>query len=151
MLTKLHPQQTCTGERQDSEDEVIDVLFLGDKSEVLDIDNPDEDRFPLFKRATRHECVLEAGDVLFIPALWFHNVSNEEWGVSVNVFWRHLPSNHYDSRDVYGNRDLVDFAKAEQAVDRAVNHLKNLPPDYRDFYARRLVQKLERKLYNDTS
>lgn len=39
----------------------------GDKSEVLDIDSPDLDRFPDFVKARRWECVLEPGDLLFIP------------------------------------------------------------------------------------
>ena len=36
----------------------------------------------------RIDFVLEPGDVLFIPALWFHNVLTVQWSVSVNVFWR---------------------------------------------------------------
>jgi len=38
-----------------------------DKSRVLDIDNPDPDLFPDFHRAVRYECMLQPGDVLFIP------------------------------------------------------------------------------------
>ena len=72
---------------------------------------------------------------------------NEEWGVAVNVFWRHLPDKHYDPKDVYGNKDLVQYARASQSLDRAIAHLQELPEDYRDFYARRLVQKLEDKCY----
>lgn len=39
----------------------------GDKSEVVDIDSPDLKRFPDFVKAKRYECVLEPGDLLFIP------------------------------------------------------------------------------------
>ena len=46
-------------------------FVLGDKSEVLDIDNVDEAKFPEFKKATRYECILEPGDVLFIPGNLF--------------------------------------------------------------------------------
>ena len=41
--------------------------FSGDKSEVLDIDNPDLNKFPDFARASRYECYLEPGDILYIP------------------------------------------------------------------------------------
>lgn len=41
--------------------------FLGSKSEVLNIDSPDLDKYPLFAKARRYECFLEAGDALFIP------------------------------------------------------------------------------------
>lgn len=40
---------------------------LGSKSEVLNIDCPDLDKYPLFPKARRYECSLDAGDVLFIP------------------------------------------------------------------------------------
>ncbi|KAH1184720.1 hypothetical protein KIL84_012661 [Mauremys mutica] len=43
-------------------------LYLsGTKSEVLNVDNPDLEKYPLFMKARRYECSLEAGDVLFIP------------------------------------------------------------------------------------
>ena len=35
--------------------------------------------------------LLWQGDVLFIPALWFHNVLAKDFSVAVNVFWRNLP------------------------------------------------------------
>ena len=43
------------------------VYFIGDKSEVLDIDNVDDVKYPLFCKAERFEVFLEPGDVLFIP------------------------------------------------------------------------------------
>ena len=39
----------------------------GDKSEVLDVDNPDLTKYPEFAKATRYECELEPGNILFIP------------------------------------------------------------------------------------
>jgi hypothetical protein len=47
--------------------------FLGDKSRVVDIERPGPE-FPLFTAATRYTAELEPGDVLFIPAFWFHNM-----------------------------------------------------------------------------
>ena len=47
---------------------------------------------------------LEPGDILFIPALWFHNMLAHDFGVAVNVFWRELDPKLYDNRDPYGNR-----------------------------------------------
>lgn len=126
-------------------------LYLnGDKSEVLDIDNPDPEKFPKFYAATRYEGELEPGDILFIPALWFHNVVSLDFGVAVNVFWKHLEDNMYDNKDIYGNKDLQPAARAMQIVDRAIKTLEELTPVYRDFYARRLVSKIESKCYNKT-
>lgn len=48
---------------------MVTFLLLGDKSEVLDIDDPDLDKYPLFPQAERYETELQAGDVLFLPGM----------------------------------------------------------------------------------
>uniref|UniRef100_A0A2I3RQL2 tRNA-yW synthesizing protein 5 n=1 Tax=Pan troglodytes TaxID=9598 RepID=A0A2I3RQL2_PANTR len=127
-------------------------LYLkGTKSEVLNIDNPDLAKYPLFSKARRYECSLEAGDVLFIPALWFHNVISEEFGVGVNIFWKHLPSECYDKTDTYGNKDPTAASRAAQILDRALKTLAELPEEYRDFYARRMVLHIQDKAYSKNS
>ncbi|XP_062045621.1 tRNA wybutosine-synthesizing protein 5 isoform X2 [Lepus europaeus] len=124
-------------------------LYLsGTKSEVLNIDNPDLAKYPLFSKARRYECSLKAGDVLFIPALWFHNVISEEFGVGVNVFWKHLPSECYDKTDTYGNKDPTAASRAAQILDRALKTLDELPEEYKDFYARRMVLHIQDKAYS---
>ncbi|XP_048664208.1 tRNA wybutosine-synthesizing protein 5 isoform X2 [Marmota marmota marmota] len=124
-------------------------LYLsGTKSEVLNIDNPDLVKYPLFSKARRYECTLKAGDILFIPALWFHNVISEEFGVGVNVFWKHLPSECYDKTDTYGNKDPKAASRAAQILDRALKTLAELPEEYRDFYARRMVLYIQDKAYS---
>uniref|UniRef100_A0A2D4LDR2 JmjC domain-containing protein n=1 Tax=Micrurus spixii TaxID=129469 RepID=A0A2D4LDR2_9SAUR len=124
-------------------------LYLsGTKSEVLDVDKPNMKKYPLFIKARRYECQLEAGDVLFIPALWFHNVTSEEFGVGVNVFWKQLPSEYYDKTDTYGNKDLTAASRAIQILDRALKTLEELPEEYRDFYGRRMALRIEDKTYS---
>ncbi|NXF50230.1 TYW5 protein, partial [Oceanites oceanicus] len=125
-------------------------LYLsGTKSEVLDVDNPDLEKYPLFVKAKRYQCFLEAGDVLFIPALWFHNVISEEFGVALNVFWKHLPAESYDRSDTYGNKDPMAASRAIQILDRALKTLEELPEEYRDFYARRMVLRIQEKAYRN--
>jgi hypothetical protein len=46
----------------------------GDKSEIIDVDNPDLTKYPLYINAQRFEAELHPGDIVFIPALWLHNV-----------------------------------------------------------------------------
>uniref|UniRef100_A0A6Q2Z161 tRNA wybutosine-synthesizing protein 5 n=1 Tax=Esox lucius TaxID=8010 RepID=A0A6Q2Z161_ESOLU len=81
-----------------SPEDALHLYLSGDKSEVLDIDSPDLERFPEFVKACRYECVLEPGDLLFIPALWFHNTLALQFGVGVNIFWRHLPAERLRGR-----------------------------------------------------
>ncbi|GBM71880.1 hypothetical protein AVEN_243303-1 [Araneus ventricosus] len=47
--------------------DALNLYLNGDKSEVLDIENPDFDRFPRFRNVSWHECCLLPGDVLHIP------------------------------------------------------------------------------------
>lgn len=121
------------------------MYLNGDKSEVLDIDNPDLEKYPKFVNCTRYEGILQAGDILFIPALWFHNVIALEFGLAVNVFWKHLDDSLYDNKDTYGNKDLMPASRAMQILDRALKTLEELPDSYRDFYARRLIARIEKK------
>ena len=92
-------------------------------------------------------------DVLinFVSALWFHNVISLDFGVAVNVFWRHLDASCYDNKDTYGNKDPTAAARAIQILDRALKTLDELPEDYRDFYARRMVARIQKKSYSDSS
>ena len=53
---------------------VLLKTLLGDKSEVLDIDNPDLERFPDFQKAVPYETILHPGDVLFIPGRVYSSV-----------------------------------------------------------------------------
>ncbi|XP_056885730.1 tRNA wybutosine-synthesizing protein 5 [Takifugu flavidus] len=130
-----------------SPQDALHLYLSGDKSEVLDIDSPDLEQFPEFVKAKRYECVLEPGDLLFIPALWFHNTLAQQFGVGVNVFWRHLPADSYDKKDPYGNKDPVAASRALQALERALKTLDELPADYVDFYGRRMIQRIQKRTF----
>uniref|UniRef100_A0A8C6T8S2 tRNA wybutosine-synthesizing protein 5 n=1 Tax=Neogobius melanostomus TaxID=47308 RepID=A0A8C6T8S2_9GOBI len=135
-----------------SPQDALHLYMSGDESEVLDIDSPDLEKFPEFVKAKRFECVLQPGDLLFIPALWFHNTLALEFGVGVNVFWRHLAAETYDKKDPYGNKDPVAATRALQAcLERALHTLDELPPEYKDFYGRRMVQRIQKRTYMDSN
>lgn len=53
-------------------------------------------------------------DIPLFLALWFHNVTCLETNLAVNVFWKDLPDSFYDTRDAYGNKDLVPYQRAQQ-------------------------------------
>lgn len=84
-----------------------------------------------------------------LSALWFHNTVALQFGVGVNVFWRHLPADSYDRKDPYGNKDPLAAARALQAIDRALHALDELPAAYRDFYGRRMIQRIQTRTFCD--
>lgn len=132
-----------------------DVPFLyvvGDKSSISDIDaHPEElaSTFPLFLRASRHETILEPGDLLFIPALWWHNVLSLTFSVGINVFWRDAEIQSlglYERGDIYGNKDLSPAVGASANIDKALKSLDKLPEKYRKFYIHMMINKLAGRL-----
>ena len=124
----------------------LDKMYMtGDKSRVVDIDQPDPHQFPLFSSASRYVAELQPADILFIPALWFHNMLAHDFGVAVNVFWRELDAKFYDPKDAYGNKDHVPAAKAFQSADNIIKNLQQLPAEYSEFYCRRIIDRLQSK------
>ncbi|XP_054921640.1 tRNA wybutosine-synthesizing protein 5-like isoform X2 [Dermacentor andersoni] len=122
----------------------FEYLYIqGDKSRVLDVECPDLEKFPKFQKATRYEATLNSGDILFIPALWFHNMTALDFGIAVNVFWRNLDASLYDKNDPYGNKDLIPAAKALASVQRATKELQLLPFDCQQFYALKMISQIK--------
>jgi tRNA wybutosine-synthesizing protein 5 len=125
--------------------EVKHLYVTGSTSKVLDIDNPDLDKFPKFAKANSMECVLEPGDILYIPSCWWHNVITLSPSISINVFYKHLDDEAYTKKDLYGNKDLVQAEKAMEQLDQMISTLKTLPPYYQEFYANYLLSQFKSK------
>lgn len=53
----------------------------------IQIDRYDAAVHPLIAKAACHEAALEPGDLLFIPAAWWHLVANEEFSVLATTFY----------------------------------------------------------------
>uniref|UniRef100_A0A672YBC1 Lysine-specific demethylase 8 n=1 Tax=Sphaeramia orbicularis TaxID=375764 RepID=A0A672YBC1_9TELE len=53
----------------------------------VEVENPDTERFPEFARAPYLECVLQPGDVLFIPVQHWHYIRSLELSFSVSFWW----------------------------------------------------------------
>ena len=41
---------------------------------------------------------------MFIPSMWFHNMTAKDFGIAVNLFWKNLADKLYDPKDPYGNK-----------------------------------------------
>lgn len=55
----------------------------------VDVERPDLTAFPLYNNATRTSFTIRAGQMLFLPAFWWHHVRSE--GVSISVSCWFLP------------------------------------------------------------
>lgn len=67
----------------------------GQAVSVVDFNAPDFERFPGFRDALQagQTAVLEPGDAIFIPSLWWHHVQGlDPFTVLVNYWWSSVPA-----------------------------------------------------------
>ena len=72
----------------------LDQTMAGQPSSMVDLRNPDLERFPRFREAMDAAVVaeLEPGDAIFIPSLWWHGVeATGPLNVLVNYWWQSGP------------------------------------------------------------
>lgn len=73
----------------------LDFTLAGQPSSLADVDDPNFERFPKLRDAfaVAKEALLEPGDVLYLPSLWWHAVRSEsEVGAMINYWWRDGPA-----------------------------------------------------------
>ncbi len=73
----------------------LDPTPGGQAVSLVDFANPDYERYPRFRTAlaAAQTALLEPGDAIFIPSMWWHHVrSLEPFNVLVNYWWRSSPA-----------------------------------------------------------
>ena len=68
----------------------LDRTPSGQAISVVDVSNPDLDRYPRFAEALAAARVaeMEPGDALFVPSMWWHNVESlSAFNLMVNYWW----------------------------------------------------------------
>jgi len=73
----------------------LDFTPAGQPISLVDLHQPDLERFPRFSEAMRHAqfAELQPGDAIFIPSMWWHHVeAMESFNVLVNYWWRQSPA-----------------------------------------------------------
>jgi len=73
-----------------------DFLYVREANPVLfgspfDPESPDFERFPLARQALPVECIVEPGELLYVPAGWYHQVRSLSFSLSVNRWARGVP------------------------------------------------------------
>uniref|UniRef100_F6VIT5 JmjC domain-containing protein 5 n=1 Tax=Xenopus tropicalis TaxID=8364 RepID=F6VIT5_XENTR len=64
----------------------FDSSILHNTSQV-DVESPDQNKFPRFSQASYQECILSPGQVLFIPVKWWHYIRALDLSFSVSFWW----------------------------------------------------------------
>ncbi|MGI9238988.1 MAG: cupin-like domain-containing protein [Woeseiaceae bacterium] len=73
----------------------IDFTPAGQSISLVDLDEPDLVKYPRFAQALEHAqtAVLEPGDAIYIPSMWWHHVQGlESFNILINHWWRDTPA-----------------------------------------------------------
>ncbi len=73
----------------------LDPTPGGQAVSIVDFDAPDLEQFPRFRDALPHArgVVLEPGDAIFIPSMWWHHVQGlSPFNILVNYWWSSMPA-----------------------------------------------------------
>jgi hypothetical protein len=98
----------------------LDFTLAGQPTSLVDLEEPDFERYPRFREALEaaETAELGPGDALYLPSLWWHGVASlDEIGAMVNFWWRAGEPPH-----------LAPI----NALYHAIITVKDLPPDERE-------------------
>lgn len=98
----------------------LEFTLAGQPASLVEFNNPDYDRHPLFAEAVKHAEVAELGpgDAIYIPYLWWHHVEGlDPFNVLVNYWWTDADSGS---------------PEAFEAMMHGVMAVKPLPPKRRE-------------------
>ena len=73
----------------------LDLTPAGQAISLVDLADPDFERFPNFEQALQSamSCELERGDAIFIPSMWWHHVESlSAFNMLVNYWWCSTPA-----------------------------------------------------------
>jgi hypothetical protein len=96
----------------------LDFTPAGTPVSMVSLDNPDFERYPRFREALESAEVAElaAGDALYIPYAWWHQVQSlDSFNILVNYWWN----------------DVASPASPYDALLNAVMAFRELPPNER--------------------
>jgi len=51
----------------------------------IDINNPDYEKYPALHRVVGYDCVIEAGDTVFMPSGWWHHIEYQSAGIGFSI------------------------------------------------------------------
>jgi len=100
----------------------LDLTPSGQEISLVDVVDPDYERFPKYREAERAAVVAElaADDALFIPSMWWHHVeAQDDLNVLVNYWW-------CDTPDYLGTPSL--------ALKHAMLTIRDLPKHQREHW-----------------
>ncbi|KAK2388839.1 F-box protein [Trifolium repens] len=102
-------------------------------------DEVSDSKYPGFKKAIWLECTQEAGEIIFVPSGWYHQVHNLEDTISINHNW----FNSYNLSWVW-NLLLSDYNEAKKYIE----DIKDICDDFEGLCQRNLAANTGMNFYD---
>lgn len=100
----------------------LDFNPAGPAISMVDLHNPDFEKFPRYREALAHAQIaeLESGDAIYIPSMWWHHVEGlMPFNLMVNYWWTGFPSY---------------LGSPQDAFTHALMNIRSLPADERQHW-----------------
>lgn len=88
----------------------------------VDLDNLNLNQFPAVALAKPIRCLLEPGDVLFIPPNWWHHVRSLDMCLSVNYWWQRFDIRKNSGAGYYPMQEIVKVVQMFLQAGCDINH-----------------------------
>jgi len=102
----------------------IDFTPAGQSISLVDLHEPDFERFPRFAEALEHaqSAELGPGDAIYIPSMWWHHVEGlDSFNILINHWWLPVPAY---------------LGAPQDALLHAILSIRELPAEQRDAWRR---------------
>jgi len=105
-----------------------------DRQSQVDIFNPDLCHFPKFADVEAMDCIVSPGDVLYIPAYWWHHIISLSETVSVNFWYKCGPKQVNAEAGANMRLSAAQTVSLRRNLERAVGDQAG-PLQVRPFFA----------------
>ncbi|KAK3097177.1 hypothetical protein FSP39_007148 [Pinctada imbricata] len=123
---------------------MVDPDIYGDKVDMdhpegayssVDVDRVDYNKYPGLADVEYYTINITAGDCLFIPYKWIHQVRSYGSNIAVNIWWNHFKNkdinldlcNHQCNLDMtLGNVEFGGFEQVMETLDSIKDHMNGL-------------------------
>ncbi len=115
----------------------MELTPAGQQISMVDLDDPDLERYPRFSEALKHarSAVLEPGDAIYIPCMWWHHVQGlDPFNILINHWWREVPDYMGAPNDalLHAILNIRDLPQSQRAAWRHLfdHYVFNADPDH---------------------
>jgi len=105
----------------------------------VNADNNWKNDFPNFENVKCYECTVKAGDLLYFPAFWWHQVTSVQTTISINIFFGNDGENIYMTKIMNSNQFgsfkywLLNIIEQNKDHEQFQNVLQHLPDSLKSF------------------